>query len=141
MVEEDYVSYDLAVLLKEKGFNGPCASLYNVYGVNEIEHGYADSEALCNSESDVSRFIEDSYDDDSFVFVTAPSYGHVMKWFRVVHKMCIVIHPMGNGEYDWYIYKIDGSGEWMSSRMYGGLFPTFEDACLDAIKLLLEKHI
>lgn len=91
MVEEDKVSYDLAVKLRDKGFNEPCMTAYNIYGVDEIEFGYADGSPLCNSESDVCLFIEDRYDDDSFVFVTAPAYGHVMKWLRVVHNIFISI--------------------------------------------------
>ena len=98
MMEEDFVSYDLAVMLRDKGFNEPCMTLYNVYGALEVEFGYSDGSPLRNCDSDVSQFIGDRCDDDSFVFVTAPTYGHVMKWLRVVHKIDICAFPV---EYDY----------------------------------------
>ena len=142
MVEEDKVSYDLAVELRDKGFNEPCMAAYNIYGVDEIEFGYADGSPLRNSESDVCLFIGDRCDDDSFVFVTAPTYGHVMKWFREVHNIFISIdiHSKdfeGNIRYCADIYK-HGSRMILDTPI---ICNSYEEVAEVAIKYCLEKKL
>ena len=142
MIEEDKVSYDLAVELRDNGFNEPCMAVYNIYGVDNIELCYEDGSPLRNSESDVDLFIGDRCDDDSFVFVTAPNYGHVMKWLREVHNIFISIdiHSKdfeGNIKYCADIYK-HGSRMILDTPIICNTYEeTCEVACIYVLKNLI----
>lgn len=143
MVEEDVVSYDLAVMLRDKGFNEPCMTLYNIYGIDVVEFGYADDSPLRNCDSDVCLFIGDRCDDGSFVFVTAPTYGHVMKWLRVVHNIHICFaydDKSRNRNYEWSVYC---GGVKYDSKEYGtyAFFDVYEEACADAVRYVVNNLI
>lgn len=86
MINEDYVSFEVAKLLKEKGFDEPCHKIYEENGVR-----FSNGDYLRNSESDGCIFTEGPCEDNTRTFVTAPSYGHVMKWLREVHNIFISI--------------------------------------------------
>lgn len=142
MVEEDKVSYDLAIMLRDKGFNEPCLTLYNVYGALEVEFGYSDGSPLCNSDSDVCLFIGDRCDNDSFMFVTAPTYGHVMKWLREVYNIFISIDIYskdlkGNIRYCADIYKY-GSRMILDTPI---VCDTYEEVCETACIYVLKNLI
>ena len=68
MITEDYVSFETAKLLKEKGFDEYTAMVYNQNG-SFIPNGA----------------IEDTYQ----TFYSAPTLQMVMKWLREVHKIGI----------------------------------------------------
>ena len=130
MITEDYVSFEIAKLLKEKGFNEPCLKQY--YNNGEL--------------SNVS--IEAKYNtiDNQ---VSAPTLQMVMKWLRKVHNIHIELNwDKGNqlysfniwkpGKYQpeissldlWRVYKDDNYiGEW-----------NYEEAAEEAIKHSL-KHL
>ena len=81
MIQEDYVSYEVAKLLKENGFDVPCR---NAYIWNS---GYE----LCTLFSKYINFNEESLseDDDSVPRISAPTLQMAMKWLREVHKIII----------------------------------------------------
>ena len=130
MIEEEYVSFDTAKLLKEKGFMGiPCTRFYapdsktffNGYSSNGREEGYA-----------------------------APTQELAMRWLRNEHKTHIVVNPNPtNPLFYLNIYKLYGD-EWVpadcdTSMVYSGEsieeknFKTYEEAAEAAIKYCLEK--
>lgn len=90
MITEDYISFETAKLLKEKGFDEGCRRYWYkgnlVFSINEI----------WNRELD-------NYEDKGW---TAPTLQMVMKWLREVHNILLVV------DYDYeftstsYIYKI-----------------------------------
>jgi hypothetical protein len=69
-IQEDFVSFEIAELLKEKGFNEPC---YTCYVVNEISHY---DYCLTNFEA-----IEE--------VVTAPTLQMACRWLTAVHNLFI----------------------------------------------------
>ena len=76
MITEDYVNFETAKLLKEKGFDEECFALYNPDGIL-IQSGIR----LNNIQ--VGR-VKGSY--------SAPTLQMVMKWLREVHKIYIDIN-------------------------------------------------
>ena len=131
MIEEDYVSFETAKLLKEKGFNEPC---YTCYMVNEISHY---DYCLTNFEA-----IED--------VVTAPTLQMAMKWLREVHNIHIELNwDKGNQLYSFQIWKSGKFQPEISSldlwRIYkDGNYPgewKYEEACEAAIKYCFENLI
>lgn len=132
-IKEDYVSFETAKLLKEKGFNEPCFRRY-VYGV-PVEHGVSDK--LC-----YFRNIGLSKEE-----CTAPNLAHVMKWLREVHNL--VVNPVttseslkdvyGKWEVDIYYYD---SGIDATENACGHIFRnTYEDVCEAGINYCLEHLI
>lgn len=71
-ITEDFVSFEIAKLLKEKGFNEPCRSVYEekILRVN----------TMC-----------DYFNSELSSYVCAPTHQMAMKWLREVHKIDIDI--------------------------------------------------
>lgn len=129
MITEDYVSFEVAKLLKEKGFNEICFALYNP-SEKLIQCG-----VMLNN-TQVGR-VEGSY--------SAPTLQMATKWLREVHKIDIDIvsrlslnadndHCYSydiKHQYDKYHYKTYTDGEYLN----------FEESCEAAIKYCLENLI
>lgn len=75
MITEDYVSFETAKLLKEKGFTGECSRFYmpSGHGRWKYEHYH---------DFDISNRIE------------CPTLQMAMKWLREVHRCVICITPL-----------------------------------------------
>lgn len=116
MIIEDYVSFEIAKLLKKKGFDEPCGKAYNY------------ERHLCNG------FTYGPY---------APTLQKAMKWLREVHKLCIIITPQvtdddGDGGclWKWTIEYL-----LVTQSFSLELFASYEEACEAAIKYCLENLI
>lgn len=75
MIQEAYCSFEVAKLLKEKGFDEECYQIYDGEGYLSFNHvGYI------NSEKPNEDFC-----------ALAPTHQMAMKWLREVHNIDIVI--------------------------------------------------
>ena len=112
-ITEDYVSFETAKLLKEKGFNEPCLKQY--YNNGEL--------------SNVS--IEAKYNtiDNQ---VSAPTLQMAMKWLREVYDIDISIIPIRSHKE--YLPRIE------SATISHDAIPwrKYEEACEAAIKYCLK---
>jgi hypothetical protein len=73
MITEDYVSFEVAKLLKEKGFDVPCIGLYSV----RSKEFHLDCTKRCNN--------------GGLFEYAAPSHAMVMKWLRETHHIDICV--------------------------------------------------
>ena len=102
-MNEDFVSFDLAKKLKEKGFREKCLCRYKNYSktlyINEVEPKIA-------RKIDYSEFFKcyNSYVDSD---IDAPTISQVLKWLREEKNIDIEIHAvtdmLGNKAYSPYI--------------------------------------
>ena len=124
MITEDYVSFETAKLLKEKGFDWDCKQVYDLVRPQSC----ADGKMYDNFPDENPN----AYDE----LVSAPTLQMAMKWLREVHKL--------------YMYTaFAGMEEVWCSRIYNKYkhlkdldnFNTYEEACEAAIKYCLEKLI
>lgn len=122
MIQEDYVSFETAKLLKEKGFDVYVRSFYDADDM-PAQHTEALWDWNLNKEN--YRF-------------SAPTLQMAMKWLREVHNIYISIsHRLShNADNDicfsfWINEGKITDGEWLS----------YEDACEAAIKYCLENLI
>lgn len=131
-ITEDYVSYDIAKLLKEKGFDVYVRSFYEKDKYKTKEE-FSTNNALWN------------YNISSFRY-SAPTLQMAMKWLREVHNVFIDISSRFSKNADKDIcfsysckklidtykssYEI-GDGEWLN----------YEEASEAAIKYCLENLI
>ena len=125
MITEDYISFETAKLLKEKGFDVYVRSYYekNEYKTKEE---FSKNNALWN------------WNISSFRY-SAPTLQMAMKWLREVHNLLILISVdnMVSG-YEWSIYYTD-SHEITPYAESG--YKSYEDACEAAIRYCLENLI
>ena len=86
-MKKEFVPYELAVKLKELGFNEPCLAYY------EVDEGYNIGYTFCYSDRESQPEIGYS----------APLYQQVFRWFREKynynHSIVFTKHPFGTDEY------------------------------------------
>ena len=129
MVEESYVSFETARLLKEKGFAGECDWYYPKDGW-EIEQ---------------LDLYELNYCRESFI--EAPSLALVMRWLREVRGILLWMYPViplsvpqNKKEFNW---EWDGKKQLHSAIHFGDKqkYKSYEEAAEAAIKYCLENLI
>ena len=124
MITEDYVSLEIAKLLKEKGFDIPLNYLYNSYGKKCYATSYNWNQTL-----------------GDFQDYSCPTLQMAMKWLRETHSLHITIkiYTAPNGIV--YAYEIDKLGHTASFLKEKSGFENNENACEAAIKYSLENLI
>ena len=118
-IVEDYVSFEVAKLLKEKGFNIPCDYAYN----NKASY----------FEVDRSNFDE--------VYCFRPSLAMTMKWLREAHRLKINTwyeNTLRNGHYETWNSEVCDEYD---DLYYLGHYDTYEEACEAGIKYCLTNLI
>jgi len=89
MIEETYVNFETAKLLKEKGFDEICSLGYNKNG-----------DYIPTSNRSNSQIIQ-----PDFCLISCPTLQMTMRWLREVHnKYCDVSYDI---DYKWYFQIID----------------------------------
>jgi len=134
-VTEDYVSFETAKLLKEKGFDEPCECFYDTENNDpSIVNGWM---VISNSELEKREFV----------CYSAPTLQKAMKWLREVHNLHISIEmgfDVDNRQYFFFVPSVckfsNKTGEYQTP--FGEKeFDTYEEATEAAIKYCLENLI
>lgn len=119
MITEDYVSFETAKLLMEKGFEGECDYWYSKYG------------AMCCNPSVISRECD------------CPSLAMVMKWLYKNYGIYITILQVESTtvtmEQEYFFYRIQKNRK--SVGVFTDKFKEPEQAANSAIKYVLENLI
>ena len=133
MITEDYVSFESAKLLKEKGFNEPCQFLY--FSKYKQEGDF------------IGNFNARKNSDINEASYSAPTLQLAMKWLREKHNLYC------NIDYDFRLgwnNKITSLKEtvidhdiemktYLTNKVIN--YSSYEEACEDAIKYCLENLI
>ena len=136
MIEEDYVSFETAKLLKEKGFDEKVDTLY------KTDAEFLKS-TLCINYNDANFTLSDMHNIPENT-VSAPTIQMAMKWLR---KKKVVIIPvpysftLDNEVYQWLYSIWCGDNLEIDADFEDDLFDSYEDACEDAMKYALENFI
>lgn len=132
MITEDYVSFEVAKLLKEKGFDEKC---YCCYRKKLVDNKIVDEEELFVSAHLMltnSKLEDKSYRD--IVYCSAPTLQMAMKWLREKHKITIGILFKEDRIY----YEIHQNNEFV----FGIDTPkSYAKVCDEATKCCLENLI
>ena len=123
MITEDYVSYKVARLLQEKGFDEVCFACYEYFisGVT-LYRGWMfeyKGESVRNTDERVK----------------CPTLQMAMRWLREVHHLHITIYS--SSQESW-MYRITKPHQKLEEGEYGEDFYSYENACDAAIKHCLE---
>ena len=125
MITEDYVSFETAKLLKEKGFDEYCG----YYSSDGEYWGYC------------------VYNHRGKDYISAPTLQMAMKWLREVHKIEIWVHydidktTWWGGCNPMYEENEENSNMFQSLLSFDYPGKTYEEACEAAINYCLEKLI
>lgn len=135
MITEDYVSFETAKLLKEKGFDGECRAFWKDWN-GEIR--------LCScNRAHMFDYCHNSmlerYNDTEETNIAAPTLQMAMKWLREEHKIEIrVIYD--NDKRCWY-GACNPMNESQILLGFGRKCKSYEEACEAAIRYCLENLI
>jgi len=144
-IQEDYVSFETAKLLKEKGFDGKCLKVWIYSKSIDLENNaqlvssphFMEGESAIDS-ADVHKVLttEELYDDAYL----CPTLQMAMKWLREKHNIHIEprYFPMPNIYRYVIIYSPFTIENIDSHPQY---FNTHEEACEEAIKYCLKNLI
>ena len=114
-MEKEFVPYELALRLKELGFNEPCFGMY--------------------CEGRFHLLYPNSYKDipeDFYREVDAPTYSQSFKWFREKYEYWCYIKEASKGTCRFYIEKFD------EKFFNSDIIDTQEEAELACLKKLIE---
>ena len=78
MITEDYVSYEVAKLLKEKGFDEPVYNYYKWDGFEQVRFS-----TITTPEYEPFRNSDPNGDGE----IACPTHQMALKWLREVHKI------------------------------------------------------
>jgi hypothetical protein len=134
-ITEDYVSFEVAKFLKEKGFN---ERLFTFYTTDEAKkEGYFELMAFTDDK------IDNNHSDHCYL---APTLQMAMKWLREVHGLHISLEPY----YDYdsmhvvflaFVQNVADVHEFMDGRKNVASHPNAEKSYELAIKYCLENLI
>ena len=126
--KEAYVSFEIAKLLKEKGFDENTLMVYMSYG----------DLCKCNRYDSIRN---SNYNDitKNYFECTAPTHQMAMRWLREVHNIDICVFPY-QADYISYSYKVK---IYKNKEIYLTITDskTYEDAVEAALKYCLENLI
>ncbi len=162
MITEDYVSFETAKLLKDKGFKEWC---FKCYGVAILHNGAdisfdEECELRDYGRENEIEYIEggrlygygcNNHDKDAKVWA-APTLWVAMKWLRETHSIDISVVPHSHKEgktFDYEFvywngeeYHIPYSEKYPTyHELFGKTWKKYEEACEAAIKYCLENLI
>ena len=143
MIEEDYVSVETARLLKEKGFDGECMSMY----LTPKPHSGMGNP----NEAKIAPHGRDSHYYDGYLYqCEAPTLQMVRKWLREKHHLHIEVritnHSMSDMvniiKYYWVMCDTE-TGRWCDESTVYDIkpFDKSEEAEEDAIRIALKNWI
>ena len=125
MIQEDYVSFEIAKLLKEKGFD--------VYG----DGSFGSSTKIWMEYSPFGKFRDISTTTPSIKGFPAPTHQMAMKWLREEYGISIEISALNRYRYVYTIYRL--FEERVVEVWNDGTYVSYENATDDALKYCLEN--
>ena len=142
MIIEDYVSFEIAKLLKEKGFDETCRAFWKEWN-GEI------SLCGCNSSHTFEychNTMLENYNDSEETNITAPTLQMAMKWLREVHNLFIFIstwlrHKDNTIQYYYEIRNLNDKDFETIIECTSTEFHSYEKTCDSAVKYCLENLI
>ena len=131
-ITEDYCSFEIAKLLKEKGFDESCAQIYDGEG--------------CLLANDCGYINDES--PNEYFHALAPTHQMAFKWLREIHGFIVTIdydrYPIDNGEnnivgYGYNIQTKDNPEDYY--RIIESVYDCYEQAVEAALLYVLKNLI
>ena len=129
-MNEDFVTYELAVKLKERGFN--CMYPIAMYNERGVFH------ELYTSVGNMQYYDYDDFDERDTI---APTISQVLKWLREEQGYNVNMRIYSPDGWYWTIQDRDGNYCCSHLTLSDDLFETYEQAALAGISYVLDNLI
>lgn len=143
MIKEAYVSFEVARLLKEKGFNELCNRVYEGPNLKYATIPISPLMSLGELRGELGGFhpkqLYATNNELGDIVYTAPTQQMAMAYLREVHNVLIVIDVRsGTGQESIYCWQLEDirTGDYICDIV--GECSTYEQACEAALKYYLE---
>jgi hypothetical protein len=123
-MEKEFIPFELAVKLKEFGFDESCFGSYYNNSEENFKEGKFDYRGELNIE--YSTYNENTY------YILAPTYSQTFRWFRENYDMIHNIDRIFKDEFGYTITPGD------NEPINGFCFNSYEEAELACIEKLIE---
>jgi hypothetical protein len=130
-MEKEFVPYELAVKLKELGFDEPCFRLYK--NIKEYKERIAGGDLITNT--NLLKFENSNY-------CASPTFSQAFRWFREEHYLISSIYQLsvnvktGLSSFEYMIDKLNNLG--LSQFIEDFPYNTYEEAELACLEKLIE---
>ena len=124
-----FVNKQLAMILKEKGFDRPCINAYNAHGCQYL-NGWC--EYLDERDTDFI-YLSDLHDKDCL----CPTVDQVLEWLR--EKKDFMVFPVYSKNTSRWYCEIVNADSLESEKL--PLSDSYEDACIAGIEYVVEHLI
>jgi len=118
-MEKEFVPYELALKMKQLGFDEPCFGYYNSNGKFKTKQDEYELYLICNS-----KWISPS--------CSAPTWQSAFRWFREKYKLYLNIESQKN-ESGFWVYITNNTDYLLDIET-----KTYEEAELECVKKLIE---
>ena len=152
-MEKQFVSFDIALKLKELGFDEPCFAYFTKmkdwmitdykgkpaawqkYNVGNNMYLRTVTDSFGDNLHRDGKFVRNSKFTKAITNVAAPLYQQVIDWFRTKHNLFIelVIDRTAEPKFTYIITRYLGDFNWEESIMSEFLYRTYEESREDAI--------
>lgn len=129
MIEEAHVSFEVAKLFEEKGFNEKCRGGYH------CEFDDNDNPVVMFEEWMAQPYNND-FVDEGFL-CSAPTHQMAMAWLREVYNIFIIIEPYSNTSCYFSLWEGDNYYENPLRKS----FPSYGETVEEALKYVLKNLI
>ena len=133
-MNKEFVSYEIALALKELGFDGDCFAIWS--GFDEINFSTTDKVRLYSSEFRINDTQSATFYTNDFNSlsrrVSAPTFQQAFRWFREKYNLHYIVYKNINIDgYDFCEITIDGI-------INKNTFKTYEEAELECLVKLID---
>ena len=141
-MEDEIVSFETAMLLKEKGFNEPCSHYYEDNDLYKLGYYHGEGTGFVRNNSPIyGRFLCEKMQ------CTAPTQSLAQKWLRETRNITFNANPHSNDGKIIYVVtiKVISSNKYidfnvmMNTSNKAIMFDTYEDAIEAGLKYCLKS--
>lgn len=141
-MEDEIVSFETAMLLKEKGFNEPCSHYYEDNDLYKLGYYHGEGTGFVRNNSPIDgRFLCEKMQ------CTAPTQSLAQKWLRETRNITFNANPHSNDGKIIYVVtiKVISSNKYidfnvmMDTSNKAIMFDTYEDAIESGLKYCLKS--
>ncbi|MBR5476690.1 MAG: hypothetical protein IKV17_07730 [Bacteroidaceae bacterium] len=144
-MNEDFVPFELAVKLKEKGFKEQCIAYY-WEKINEHTPSFLVEDNMPEDGLNILDLLSNHNRAEWSPFIDAPTISQVLKWLREEKNIFIVIaaNPtLSTKDKIAYYYQVYSNSNGVTSDYYESeeCYTQWEDCAIDSIKYVLDNLI
>ena len=141
-MEDKIVSFETAMLLKEKGFNEPCSHYYEDNDLYKLGYYHGEGTGFVRNNSPIDgRFLCEKMQ------CTAPTQSLAQKWLREIHHITFNANPHSDNHEIIYVVTIKVISNkkhvdfnvMMTTLNKAIMFKTYEDAIEAGLKYCLKS--